>query len=308
MPKAKQLVLDLTEKYITAEYHKNIVVDVPIRSLCLKNGFYFGEYYEPFLDTPEHSHPHLEIVTLDFEEPTPIEFTLDSHFKKALVSHSTTIFPAHVPHRAICGKKNSFSILTLELAQIASVTYEDVKEYSIELLPQVAVFDPVIDHIEQLLRLEIKSAKLNNHLYLDSLITALSVHLLRQYTVQKTNIRKNFVGLTYNQIRPAVDYMHEYLEENLSLDTIAKVVGMSRYHFIRCFKQAIGISPYQYLVQQRIERAKRLLQVSQLSLADIAIACGFANQSHFTTCFKQQIKITPRTFAKLHGNNRQKPQ
>jgi hypothetical protein len=128
MSKAKQLVLDLTERYITAESHQNIVVDVPMRSLCLKNGFYFGEYYEPFLDTPEHSHPHLEIVTLDFKEPTPVEFTLDGHFKKTLFSHSTTIFPAHVPHRAICDRKNSFSILTLDLAQIASVAYEDVKE------------------------------------------------------------------------------------------------------------------------------------------------------------------------------------
>jgi AraC family transcriptional regulator len=158
------------------------------------------------------------------------------------------------------------------------------------------------------MRLEIKNAQSSNHLYLDSLMTALSVHLLRQYLVQKTSLRDNFVGLTYNQLRPAVDYMHEHIEENLSLETIAQVVGMSRYHFIRCFKQAIGISPYQYLVQQRVERAKRLLQVSQLSLTEIAIACGFANQSHFTTCFKRQIKITPRTFAKLHGNNRQKPQ
>jgi AraC family transcriptional regulator len=289
-------VVDLQKKSLTTESHTAIVADIPIRSFSVQGKFYFGDYYEPFLETPEHSHPHCEIVTLRFEEPTPVEMLVDGHSQEIRFRHSTTIFPAHIPHCAKCITENRFSILALDLKQIAATAYEDVEEKAIELQPLVAGFDPVIDHFEQLLRLEMKNAQSSNLIYIDSLMTALSVHLLRQYGMGKTLLRENFSGLSYGQLRPAIEYIQEHLEENLSLEVIAQVVGMSRYHFIRCFKQAIGISPYQYLIQQRIDRAKHLLEKSQSPLSEIASACGFSNQSHFATCFKQQTGATPRYF------------
>ncbi|MGG6263829.1 helix-turn-helix domain-containing protein [Leptolyngbya sp. AN03gr2] len=296
MSSEKGLIVDLQEKSLTEEAHRRIVVDAPTQSFSMQKRFYFGQYDEPFLETPEHSHPHHEIVILHFEEATPVEFALDGKVQVAKVTHSTTLFPAALSHQAKCDAQSRFSILTLDLAQISLSAYEETEGRSMELQPQLTHFDPVIGHIEQLLELEMQSAQSINFLYVDSLMTALSVHLLKKYTVEKPRLRDNFGNGSSYQLRPAVDYMHEHLEETLSLERIAQVVGMSRYHFIRCFKQAIGISPHQYLLRQRVDRAKQLLQNSQMPLSDIADSCGFSNQSHFTTSFKQQTGATPRHF------------
>ncbi|MEM6437140.1 MAG: helix-turn-helix transcriptional regulator [Cyanobacteria bacterium P01_D01_bin.115] len=78
---------------------------------------------------------------------------------------------------------------------------------------------------------------------------------------------------------------------------------MSESHFSRCFKQSVGIAPYQYLLQQRVERAKQLLKQpaprpQTLSISDIALECGFANQTHLTKVFRQITGVTPKAYRK----------
>jgi AraC family transcriptional regulator len=71
---------------------------------------------------------------------------------------------------------------------------------------------------------------------------------------------------------------------------------MSQFHFSYLFKQSIGTSPYQYLLQQRIERAKKLLKESDRPIIDIALECGFNSHSHLTKTFRQLTGITPKVY------------
>ncbi|NJS10840.1 MAG: helix-turn-helix transcriptional regulator, partial [Microcoleus sp. CSU_2_2] len=71
---------------------------------------------------------------------------------------------------------------------------------------------------------------------------------------------------------------------------------ISSYHFCRLFKQSTGFSPHQYVIQQRVERAKQLLRQGQMSIGEIAIACGFSHQSHFNRHFKRLTGVTPKTW------------
>jgi len=73
---------------------------------------------------------------------------------------------------------------------------------------------------------------------------------------------------------------------------------MSESHFSRSFKQSAGIAPYQYLMQQRVERAKQLLKQQAISISDIALDCGFANQTHLTKVFRQMTGVTPKAYQK----------
>ena len=299
MSNTGSLVVNLAKEHLTENQHRQIVERPPMRSCLTYNGLYFGEYHEPFLETPEHSHPQHEIVTLHFQESTQVEWMIEGRIQTtSIVDSAACVFPAHTTHRAFCNEVASFSLLTLDLAQIASVAYEDVKVEQVQLIPQVNVFDPVVHHIEQLLRLELQGSEFSNHVYVDSLATALSIHLIRQYGTQPLKQREFLTGLSHHHLRNVIEYIQAHLDENMTLDALAQVAGMSRYHFIRRFKQTMNESPYHYLIGQRLEQAKQLLKVSHLSIAEIAIACGFANQSHLTRHFKQRVGITPQIFRK----------
>jgi AraC family transcriptional regulator len=92
-------------------------------------------------------------------------------------------------------------------------------------------------------------------------------------------------------------FWEEYqLHEKLSLDAIATELNLSVYYFCELFTQSIGIPPYKYVLQQRVERAKQLLKNSQKPLADIALDCGFASQSHLNRHFHKLASITPKKY------------
>ncbi|MEH2276461.1 MAG: AraC family transcriptional regulator [Nostoc sp.] len=92
----------------------------------------------------------------------------------------------------------------------------------------------------------------------------------------------------------ALDYIDTHLEGDLSLVQIARVVNISPTYFASLFKRATGISPHQYIIKQRVERAKLLLSKTYLMIADIAQVVGFSSQSHLTQQFKRLTGIRPK--------------
>jgi AraC family transcriptional regulator len=93
-----------------------------------------------------------------------------------------------------------------------------------------------------------------------------------------------------------LDYIHDNLHQDIKLADLAQLLSMSQFHFSHLFKQSIGISPYQYLFQQRVERAKQLLKQTERSITDIALACGFNSHSHLSKQFRQLTGMTPKAY------------
>jgi AraC family transcriptional regulator len=103
--------------------------------------------------------------------------------------------------------------------------------------------------------------------------------------------------LSKHKLRAVIEYIHEHLDADLSLDHLAAVAHVSPYHFARLFKNSTGLPPHQYVIACRIERAKELLrQRDRLPIAEVATEVGFAHQSHFTRHFKRLVGVTPRRF------------
>lgn len=102
--------------------------------------------------------------------------------------------------------------------------------------------------------------------------------------------------LSPEQLKQALGYIQEHLSEDISLEAIANDLEMSRYHFSRLFKQSMGVSPYHYVLQQRVERAKQLLKQKELPITDIALESGFANQTHLNKHFRKLVGMTPTTY------------
>ncbi len=105
-------------------------------------------------------------------------------------------------------------------------------------------------------------------------------------------------GLAGWQLRRITAFMNEHAHQDLALEELAALAGLSAKHFARAFRQSTGVPPHRWLIERRIERAKKLLITGDLGLAEIAVACGFADQSHFTAAFRRGMGVTPGAFRK----------
>jgi AraC family transcriptional regulator len=99
-------------------------------------------------------------------------------------------------------------------------------------------------------------------------------------------------------VAQALQFIHAHYTTDLSLSEIARAVNLSPFHIARVFKQSLGVSPHQYLIQLRVNSARSLLAAGsgERSLAEVASAVGFADQSHLTRHFKRIVGMTPRQF------------
>jgi AraC family transcriptional regulator len=99
------------------------------------------------------------------------------------------------------------------------------------------------------------------------------------------------------------------LDRNISLAELARIVQFSPYHFAHLFKQSTNTSPHQYVIRCRIERAKQLMGMGNLSIAAIAQTVGFASQGHFTYHFKRLVGVTPKAYQRSQerGKRSQEP-
>ena len=123
-----------------------------------------------------------------------------------------------------------------------------------------------------------------------------SLHLLLNENSDQA-IAKQISPLPQAILRRVKEYMEAHLQDNLSLDQLARETRYSRGHFLRMFRAATGMAPHQYLTKRRIERAKRMLRDEEAtSLIDIAARCGFSSQSHMTRVFREQTGVTPSAF------------
>lgn len=141
------------------------------------------------------------------------------------------------------------------------------------------------------------------NLLLDSWSLILSEVLLRGFSSYADRYgRMSFGKIPVRGIALAVDYIEADLDQDLRLAALAKISGMSTYHFARRFKETVEMSPHAYVVARRIRRAQDMLERNRSSLADIATACGFASQAHFTTMFQRNLGVTPGQYRRAVGD------
>ncbi|KAB8321026.1 AraC family transcriptional regulator [Tolypothrix campylonemoides VB511288] len=178
------------------------------------------------------------------------------------------------------------------VGQVAEASEIDTKQ--INLVNRFCKQDLNLQHIAMLLLAELHSGGIMGRLYVESLTQALVVHLLRHYSEVAQIITSENRSLTRTQLQQAIDYIHTHLDQDLSLAQIAEMINISPTYFASLFKRATGISPHQYVIQQRVERAKMMLSKTDLTIADIALQVGFSSQSHLTQQFKRLTGMTPK--------------
>jgi transcriptional regulator GlxA family with amidase domain len=106
--------------------------------------------------------------------------------------------------------------------------------------------------------------------------------------------KKRYPRLRREKLVRAVEYIQDQLDTDLTVAGIAQAVGISRYHFTKLFKESTGQSPYQYVVETRVKKAKELLTTGRFTISEVAHHVGFADQSHLTRHFKRVFGLPPQ--------------
>jgi len=127
---------------------------------------------------------------------------------------------------------------------------------------------------------------------------ALAAHLVRSYDFRGVDHPTPRSKLAPRALAAVYDYVDQNLCGGVTLSDLAQVAGVSRFHFARMFKSSVGLTPIAFVERSRIERAKELIRVNEQSLAEVALAVGFSDQSHFTRRFRVHANCTPAAFAK----------
>jgi AraC family transcriptional regulator len=137
-------------------------------------------------------------------------------------------------------------------------------------------------------------------IFADSIALAFFAHIVRAYGSVPAGRQNVSGGLASWQLQRARDFMNANLAGDPSIAEVANECRLSSSYFARAFKQTTGVPPYRWMTNQRIERAKELLQDPRRELADIAQLCGFVDQSHFSRVFSRNEGHSPGRWRRLY--------
>jgi AraC-like DNA-binding protein len=140
-----------------------------------------------------------------------------------------------------------------------------------------------------------------NRLFTDHAVRAVTAHLTRSYGSSGSRKPCARGGLTPWQERRAKELLRANLSGDISLPELASACRLSSSHFSQAFKQTVGCPPHQWLLDERVARAKQLILNTKQSLSEIALETGFADQSHFTRVFSQRMKASPAAWRRAQG-------
>lgn len=155
------------------------------------------------------------------------------------------------------------------------------------------IVDPVLVHLAAALLPAFERPEQVNSLFVDYVVLAVCGYLADKYGdgAQPAAARKG--GLTTAQLRRAKEILAANSSGHILLADVARECGLSRQYFTKAFKATTGLAPHRWLQQHRISQARQLLSKTSLPIADIAIQCGFADQSHLTRVFTTLVGLSP---------------
>jgi len=142
---------------------------------------------------------------------------------------------------------------------------------------------------------------INDHAYAETLGLLLLWELRHAADPRHSHLNPVRGGLTARQIRRLTEFVDAQIPNEITISDLATLTGLSHYHFIRAFKNTVGLTPYQYVLSERTRRARGLLSKPALSLGDVALAVGFSDASHLNRVFRKFVGVTPTAFRReLH--------
>ncbi len=199
--------------------------------------------------------------------------------------------PAGADNRMRFGSDVGAFVLYLKPGLIGSLAGNEGKEPD-EIAPILGQQRPRVAHLMSLIESELRRPSLGSRLMIDGLLRAIAGLMATRDAVPEP-VDRDRIYLSPPKLKRVIDFIETHLHDSIGLDDLAEAAGLSANHFLRVFKLATGETPYHFLRNRRLERARQLLADDDMPLAQLALECGFANQAHFTAAFSRELGISP---------------
>ena len=249
-----------------------------------------GEFPEGYLKS------HVVAVNLSAPE-TVAEVSMAGGWKNVRQEPGDiSVYPAGMPYSCRWTGPAKGLVLELRPESLVAVTGSAAAPGEFEPRPASAAKDPFVTHLALSLRDELQAGNPRGSLFGETLGIALTAHVLHTYAGSPLDVRQQRYRLPPARLRRVTDYIEANLDRPVSLVTLANVAGLSVFHFAHVFKETTGFAPHRYVLQRRIERGVALLREQYLPISDIALRCGFANQSHFAGAFRRALGVSPHEY------------
>jgi AraC family transcriptional regulator len=166
------------------------------------------------------------------------------------------------------------------------------------LVERAGFQDPLLQQLALAVRRELHDGAPGGQLFAQCAVQLLTRHLVRHYTSlgDRPTILEPPHPLTPQQVHRVVAYVRDHASQDLSLPTLARLIGYSPHYFVHLFRQTTGETPHQLVRRERLAQARHLLEASDVPVAQVAAESGFADQSAFTRAFKRALGVTPHAY------------
>jgi len=188
------------------------------------------------------------------------------------------------------------SHLQLGISDAALMACSDGAYGEVELRASRKFAEPRLSAMVAAVHAEMLAGFPSGRLFLDSVEQAMAVTLVNGHAVRHHPVQFSRGGLGSARLRRIKELVHAKMEDDLSLDEMAESVGLSTAHFARMFRKSTGKTPHQFVLRQRLERAKAMLRAPDARVLDVAIACGFKTQQHFAQVFRDVWGVSPTEY------------
>src|SRR5580693_6003608 len=188
------------------------------------------------------------------------------------------------------------SHLQLGISDAALMACSDGAYGEVELRASRKFAEPRLSAMVAAVHAEMVAGFPSGRLFLDSVEQAMAVALVNGHAVRHRPVQISRGGLGSARLRRIRELVHAKMEDELSLDEMAQSVGLSTAHFARMFRKSTGKTPHQFVLRQRLERAKAMLRAPDARVLDVAVACGFKTQQHFAQVFRDVCRVSPTEY------------
>jgi AraC family transcriptional regulator len=254
------------------------------------SGIEVRRYRVPAGESKEHSFAQLVVFLSHVERPINSELRISGRRVRAQIGNQTvSIAPPGLPLST-----------SRDGAGEVTAIYLNAGPESNRILPQYWIQDPLIHAIGTALEDELAAPGPRSASYAEALGAALVAHIFAKYA-DPNFARQTAPTQSAAQIGRALDFIGKHLDRDIALDELADVANMSKFHFAKSFRKAMGIAPHQYLVKLRVEKARKLLAQQTMSVEEVASRVGYADKAHFAAQFRKIVGISPKRYREHAG-------